>query len=161
MAESILVIDDDILMRPSLAVNLERAVYRERGSAKQALTLSQGYPPEVIFLTARRTKLDRALRLEPGADDDITQPFDLDVRPADNAPAATLHTPTAARWRQVLAPAAFAVGALLFALAAPQAAFHSLLLQAIQAWLNPGGQMDLPTTLTIAVLALAGVAGLA
>jgi CheY-like chemotaxis protein len=160
MAESILVIDDDTLMRPSLAVNLERAVYRGRGSAGQALTLSQGYPPEVIFLTARRTQLDWALRLEPGADDGITRPFDLDVRPADNAATAAQHTP-AARWRQVLAPAALAVGALLFALAAPQTAFHPLLLQAIQAWLNPGGQVDLPSTLTIIVLALAGVAGLA
>jgi CheY-like chemotaxis protein len=161
MAESILVIDDDTLMRPSLAVNLERVVYRGRGSAGQALTLIQSYPPEVIFLTARRTKLDWVLRLGPGADDGITRPFDLDVRPADNAATAAQHSPVAARWKQVLAPAALAAGALSFALAAPQTAFHSLLLQAIQAWLNPGGQVDLPSTLTIIVLILAGAAGLA
>jgi CheY-like chemotaxis protein len=123
MAENILVIDDDTLMRPSLAVDLERSIYRVSGaaSAEQALTLVQVYPPELIFLTARRTTVDWALRLELGAGDHVARPLDLDVLLArvEAAIGAQL-APVAARWRQVRVSAAFAVGVLLLVLAAPQ-----------------------------------------
>lgn len=70
MANRILVVDDDTLMRPSLAVHLERTGYRgsSADSAAEALALVQDYPPEVIFLTARRAKLDPVLRRELEAD---------------------------------------------------------------------------------------------
>lgn len=100
--------DDDALMRRSLAFNLERAGYRasNAASAEDALAVARREPPDlvlldiglpgmdgldalhhfkdrlnlpVILLTARRRELDEVLGLEMGADDYITKPFDVDV----------------------------------------------------------------------------------
>lgn len=123
MAYNVLVVDDDTLMRPGLAVRLERTGHRRScvAGAADALTLIRDYPPEVIFLTARRTKLDQALRLELGADDPGAKPFDLDalltrVKAVIAAPFASV----VARRSPVWVPAAFAVGMLLLVQAAPQ-----------------------------------------
>jgi DNA-binding response OmpR family regulator len=104
----ILLVDDDTLMRRSLAFNLEQAGYRvsTASSAEDALAMARNDPPNlvlldiglpgmdglaalreyrgsftipVIFLTARRRELDQVVGLEMGADDYITKPFDLDV----------------------------------------------------------------------------------
>jgi DNA-binding response OmpR family regulator len=108
MARTILLVDDDALMRRSLAFHLEQAGYRVHtaASAEDALALVHRTPPDlvlldiglpemdgldalrelkaeqdlpVIFLTARRRQLDEVLGLELGADDYITKPFDVDV----------------------------------------------------------------------------------
>jgi len=108
MARRILLVDDDALMRRSLAFNLERAGYAvsTAGSAEDGLAIVRSNPPDlvvldiglpgmdglealrqirdlmgvpVILLTARRRELDEVLGLELGADDYITKPFDLDV----------------------------------------------------------------------------------
>ena len=108
MAKHILLIDDDPLLRRSLAFNLEKAGYTTRTAAKaeDGLAMAQRDPPDlvlldiglpemdglealnqikqtvgvpVIFLTARRRELDEVLGLELGADDNVTKPFDLDV----------------------------------------------------------------------------------
>jgi DNA-binding response OmpR family regulator len=108
MASHILLVDDDALLRRSLAFNLERAGYRvsTAASAEDALALAQRDRPDlvlldiglpgmdgldalrhldaqvgvpVIFLTARRRELDEVLGLELGADDYVSKPFDLDV----------------------------------------------------------------------------------
>lgn len=121
MANNILVVDDDILMHPSLAVDLERVGYLRSGtaSAAKALTLIQDCPPEVIFLTARRTKLDPVLRRELGPDANVGQPSDLGAWLAHvKAAGANQLASAAARWRQIWVPAAFAVGVLLLVLAA-------------------------------------------
>ncbi len=104
----IIVVDDDALLRRSLAFNLERAGYRvsTAADAEDALAIAQRDAPQlvlldiglpemdglealhrfrqlmdvpVIFLTARRRELDEVLGLELGADDYITKPFELDV----------------------------------------------------------------------------------
>ena len=108
MAKNIVLVDDDALLRRSLAFNLERSGFdvRTAGTGEDALNLvKQGKPdlllldiglPEmdglevlqqirdmggipVILLTARRRELDEVLGLELGADDYVTKPFDLDV----------------------------------------------------------------------------------
>jgi DNA-binding response OmpR family regulator len=108
MAKHILVVDDDDLLRRSLAFNLEKAGYRPStaANAEAALVLARRDPPDlvlldiglpgmdglqalrelqshlgipVILLTARRRELDQVLGLELGADDYVTKPFDLDV----------------------------------------------------------------------------------
>jgi DNA-binding response OmpR family regulator len=108
MASHIVLVDDDALLRRSLAFNLERAGYRvsTAASAEDALALAQRDRPDlvlldiglpgmdgldalrhldaqvgvpVIFLTARRRELDEVLGLELGADDYVSKPFDLDV----------------------------------------------------------------------------------
>lgn len=108
MAKCILLVDDDVLMRRSLAFHLEQAGFRVHtaASAEDALGLVQRDPPDlvlldiglpgmdgldalrrfkerfelpVIFLTARRRELDEVVGLELGADDYITKPFDVDV----------------------------------------------------------------------------------
>ncbi len=108
MAKHILIVDDDALMRRSLAFNLEQAGYRATtaDSAETALaqvhlerpdlvlldislpvmdgldamrTLKDQFDLPVIFLTARRRELDEALGLELGGDDYITKPFDFNV----------------------------------------------------------------------------------
>ncbi len=108
MATHLLLVDDDVLLRRSLAFSLEKAGYRvsTAATAEDALALEQNDPPDlvlldislpgmdglealpqlrqttnlpVIFLTARRRELEQALGLELGADDYITKPFDLDV----------------------------------------------------------------------------------
>ena len=108
MSRHILVVDDDALMRRSLAFNLEQAGYRTStaADAENALRLARRDPPDlilldiglpgmdgldalrsfreeadtpIIFVTARRRELDQALGLELGADDYVTKPFDLNV----------------------------------------------------------------------------------
>ncbi len=108
MTKQILIVDDDALMRRSLAFNLEQAGYRtfSAANAEDGLALAQQEMPDlvlldiglpgmdgldalrnlkaqrdipVIFVTARRRELDEALGLELGADDYITKPFDLNV----------------------------------------------------------------------------------
>jgi DNA-binding response OmpR family regulator len=108
MAEHILLVDDDELLRRSLSFNLERVGYRVSTAATaedalgqarldhpQLVLLDIGLPgmsgldalrylesivdAPVIFLTARRRELDEVLGLELGADDYVTKPFDLDV----------------------------------------------------------------------------------
>lgn len=108
MAKHILIVDDDALMRRSLAFNLEQAGYRASTaeSAETALAqvrldrpdlvlldislpvmdgldamrqLKDQFDIPVIFLTARRRELDEALGLEFGGDDYITKPFDFNV----------------------------------------------------------------------------------
>ena len=108
MAKHILVIDDDALLRRSLAFNLEKAGYHTStaGTAEDALAQVRLDPPElvlldiglpgmdgldalralrrqldvpVIFVTARRRELDEVVGLELGADDYVTKPFDIDV----------------------------------------------------------------------------------
>ena len=109
MAIHILLVDDDALLRRSLAYNLEQAGYRvsTEATAEDALALAQRHRPDlvildiglpgmdgrdalqrfrerttnvpVIFLTAHRRELDQVLGLELGADDYVTKPFDFDV----------------------------------------------------------------------------------
>ena len=108
MGKHILLVDDDALLRRSLAFNLERAGYavNTAASAEDALSMARRDPPDlvlldiglpgidgldalrelrqrtnvpVIFLTARRRELDQALGLELGADDYVTKPFDITV----------------------------------------------------------------------------------
>ena len=108
MGKHILVVDDDALLRRSLAFNLEQAGYQvdTAATAEDALALARRTPPDlvlmdiglpgmdgldalrqfkdqsavpVIFLTARRRELDEVVGLELGADDYVTKPFDLDI----------------------------------------------------------------------------------
>ncbi|MDF1512217.1 MAG: response regulator transcription factor [Anaerolineae bacterium] len=108
MSRHILAVDDDMLLRRSLAFNLEQAGYKvsTAGNAEDALVKVRLDPPDlvildiglpgmdgmdalrklrqemavpVIFLTARRRELDEVLGLELGADDYITKPFDIDI----------------------------------------------------------------------------------
>ena len=108
MAKQILLVDDDALMRRSLAFNLEQAGYQvsSAANAEDGLAIARRNPPElvlldiglpgmdglealrnfkdkfnlpVIFVTARRRELDEVLGLELGADDYVTKPFDIDV----------------------------------------------------------------------------------
>jgi DNA-binding response OmpR family regulator len=108
MTRHVLIVDDDALLRRSLAFNLEQAGYRVSNAenAEDALLLARRDPPDlvlldiglpgmdgldalrqikkefeipVIFLTARRKELDEVLGLELGADDYVTKPFDLSV----------------------------------------------------------------------------------
>jgi len=104
----LLLIDDDALMRRSLAFSLEQAGYRisTAANAEDALAMVRAEVPDlvlldiglpgmdgldalqqfrrtfhvpVVFLTARRREMDQVLGLELGADDYVTKPFDLDV----------------------------------------------------------------------------------
>jgi DNA-binding response OmpR family regulator len=108
MTKHILLVDDDELMRRSLAFNLEQAGYRTStaADAENGLGLALRDPPDlilldiglpgmdgldalrnfqqqadtpIIFVTARRRELDQALGLELGADDYVTKPFDMNV----------------------------------------------------------------------------------
>jgi len=108
VGKHILVVDDDALLRRSLAFNLEKAGYRASttATAEDALAQVRLDPPDlvlldiglpgmdgrdalrhlqrqmdmpVIFLTARRRELDQVLGLELGADDYVTKPFDIGV----------------------------------------------------------------------------------
>jgi DNA-binding response OmpR family regulator len=108
MAKHLLLVDDDALLRRSLAFNLEQAGYRvsTAADAEIALSMARRTPADlvlldiglpgmdgldalrqfrdelelpVIFLTARRRELDQILGLELGADDYVTKPFDLDL----------------------------------------------------------------------------------
>ncbi len=109
MPRTLLLVDDDALLRRSLGFNLERAGYKVQttATAEDALawlktnrpdlvllditlpemeglealrTLRREWPTlPVILLTARRRELDEILGLELGADDYVTKPFDTDV----------------------------------------------------------------------------------
>ena len=108
MAKRLLIVDDDQLMRRSLAFNLEQAGFEVNtaANAEDALEMVQLAAPNlvildiglpgmdgldalrqlktqfevpVIFLTARRRELDEVVGLELGADDYVTKPFDVDV----------------------------------------------------------------------------------
>jgi len=108
MSKQILIVDDDVLMRRSLAFNLEQAGYQAStaGSAEDALAIVRRERPDlvlldinlpgmdgldalrqlkdkfdlpVIFVTARRRELDEVVGLELGGDDYVTKPFDIDV----------------------------------------------------------------------------------
>ncbi|MDX1662575.1 MAG: response regulator transcription factor [Candidatus Promineifilaceae bacterium] len=108
MANQILLVDDDALMRRSLAFTLDQAGYEVQtaASAEAALELIRTQPPDlilldinlpgmdglaalqqfrqelavpIIFLTARRRELDEVLGLELGADDYVTKPFEPDI----------------------------------------------------------------------------------
>lgn len=109
MSRTILLVDDDALMRRSLAFHMEQAGYKVHtaANAEDAISLVQRTPPDlvildiglpgmdglealrelrratqnlpVIFLTGRRREFDEVLGLELGADDYITKPFDVDV----------------------------------------------------------------------------------
>ena len=108
VTKRILLVDDDDLLRRSLAFNLERAGFTAAtaASAEDALALARSEVPDlvlldiglpgmdgldalrhlrqqlsapVIFLTARRRELDEVLGLELGADDYVTKPFDIDI----------------------------------------------------------------------------------
>jgi DNA-binding response OmpR family regulator len=104
----VLLIDDDKLLRRSLAFNLQQAGYTTNTAANaedgleiirqnrpDLVVLDVGLPGmdgldalkiireqlgvPVIILTARRRGLDEVLGLELGADDYVTKPFDFDV----------------------------------------------------------------------------------
>jgi len=108
VTKHILMVEDDALMRRSLAFNLEQAGYRAStaASAEDALVLVSHDPADlilldiglpgmdglkamhlfkqqgdipIIFLTSHRRELEQALGLELGADDYVTKPFDLNV----------------------------------------------------------------------------------
>ncbi|MFN2198284.1 MAG: response regulator [Anaerolineales bacterium] len=108
MSKHILIVDDDDLMRRSLALSMDQAGYKasNAANAEDALMMARREPPDlvlldiglpgmdgldalrrfkdelgipVIFMTARRRNLDEILGLELGADDYITKPFDVDV----------------------------------------------------------------------------------
>ncbi|MDX1521275.1 MAG: response regulator transcription factor [Anaerolineae bacterium] len=108
MAKYILVVDDDDLMRRSVAFSLEKNGYRTAtaATAEDALALAQQDMPDlilldiglpgmdgldalrrlqrqadvpVIFVTARQRELDEVLGLELGAEDYITKPFEMSV----------------------------------------------------------------------------------
>ncbi len=108
MQKHILVVDDDALMRRSVAYNLEQAGYRasNAANAEDALAMSQRDRPDlilldiglpgmdgldalrgfkdqikvpVIFVTARQKHLDEVLGLELGAEDYVAKPFEMSV----------------------------------------------------------------------------------
>ena len=105
---TILVVDDDRLMRRSVSIGLRDAGYSTAtaGSGEEALAkaravqpqlvlldiglpgmdgletmraLRQSFDAPIIFVTARRRELDEIVGLELGADDYVTKPFDIDV----------------------------------------------------------------------------------
>lgn len=108
MPRTIMLVDDDVLLRRSLAFNLNQAGYDTQtvATAEDALAMIEQARPDlvvldiglpgmdgldalrqirdrlgvpVILLTARRRELDEVLGLELGAEDYVTKPFDLDV----------------------------------------------------------------------------------
>jgi len=107
MPKTILIVDDDELLRRSLAFSLEQSGYKVHTAAKaedaisyalrdspDLVLLDIGLPGidgleairgfldrkvPVVFLTARRRKLDEVLGLRLGAVDYITKPYDFDV----------------------------------------------------------------------------------
>jgi DNA-binding response OmpR family regulator len=105
---SVLIVDDDDLLRRSLAFSLEQAGFTAltASSAEAAIAMSNQKRPDivlldimlpgmdgldalryfhdkfdvpVIFLTARRRQVDQIVGLELGADDYLPKPFDPDI----------------------------------------------------------------------------------
>lgn len=108
MPGNILLIDDDKLLRRSLAFNLQQAGFAAStaADAESGLEIIRQHKPDltildvglpgmdgldalkiirdqlgvpVILLTARRREVDEILGLELGADDYITKPFEFDI----------------------------------------------------------------------------------
>ena len=108
MSDRILLIDDDALLRRSLAFSLEHAGYQvtPAASAEEGLALLAAVNPQlvlldiglpgmdgldvlrqvrrqadlpVILVTARRRELEQVLGLDLGADDYVTKPFDVEI----------------------------------------------------------------------------------
>ena len=108
MANKILIVDDDVLLRRSLAFNFEKSGFQANTAenAEDALAIIQIDQPDlilldiglpgmdgldaianihqiksipVIFLTARRSGSDQIMGLNAGADDYIMKPFDFEV----------------------------------------------------------------------------------
>ncbi len=190
MAENILVVDDDVLMHGNIAHVLERVGHLPSSAqSAPARAAILDYPPEVVFLTARRYKLDGVLGLARGAEDDMIEPLHPNATRA-RVRAAAARPALAGPWERML-PAAFLVGILLLVLAAPQwvglaqaisnaelpseetvyssitdlvtdpAATFSSIWNSVQAWLDPGGRIDGVGTLGLVVLGLASAGGLA
>ncbi len=172
MAAHLLLVDDDDLLRRSLAFNLEKAGYHvsTAATAEDALLHSQQQRPDlvildiglpgmdglealrqfrerfgapVIFLTARRREFDQVLGLELGADDYVTKPFDFDVLAA--RAKAVLRRAQAAADSTPAEPTALTVGDLTID---PQA--HTVLLHDQPLDLPPR-EFDLLYALALAV----------
>jgi DNA-binding response OmpR family regulator len=108
LGASILVVDDDDLLRRSLAFSLEQAGFEVRtaAAAEDAIAMTAQKRPDivlldimlpgmdglealryfhdklgvpVIFLTARHRQVDQIVGLELGADDYLSKPFDPDI----------------------------------------------------------------------------------
>jgi DNA-binding response OmpR family regulator len=108
LGASVLIVDDDDLLRRSLAFSLEQAgfVTNTAASAEAAIAMTTKKHPDivlldimlpgmdgldalryfhdkidvpVIFLTARRRQVDQIVGLELGADDYLPKPFDPDI----------------------------------------------------------------------------------
>lgn len=108
MSPSVILVDDDELLRRSLAFSLEQAGFEARTaeSAEDAIAMTIQKRPDivlldimlpgmdglealryfhdkigvpVIFLTARRRQVDQIVGLELGADDYLPKPFDPDI----------------------------------------------------------------------------------
>jgi DNA-binding response OmpR family regulator len=108
VANKILIVDDDVLLRRSLAFNFEKSGFQANTAenAEDALAIIQIDQPDlilldiglpgmdgldaianihqiksipVIFLTARRSGSDQIMGLNAGADDYIMKPFDFEV----------------------------------------------------------------------------------
>lgn len=130
MSKHILIVDDDALLRASVAFNLQKAGYivTAAATAEEALLGILQWQPDVIlldiglpgmdglealralqaktsspviFVTARRRELDEVVGLELGADDYITKPFDMDVLLAHIKAVIRRITPETAAPKQV------------------------------------------------------------